>query len=98
MIFEYCALAVLGFTIFGLLLILREERELNAKMHLELMNRIQAPDTAVWKSLTNDLEKSVPEPSVGLEPALSSEAEEGEMHLVGKVVQGDFDKGKKNES
>lgn len=66
----------------------------------ELLNRIQAPETTVWKSLASEMptDKGMPDPPDTLSPALSSEAEEGEMHLVGKVVQGDFGKGKDNES
>lgn len=95
---EYVALAILTVIILAQIITIRTERIENARMQLELMNRIQAPDTAVWKSLTSDIQKGVPEPPVDLSPAVTSEAEEGEMHLVGKVVQGDFDKGKKNES
>ena len=67
----------------------RREREL-------LLNRIQIPDPAAWQSLGSSIfDKDKPPADVDLSSA-PSEAEDGEMFLVGKVMSGDFQKDKKD--
>lgn len=71
---------------------MEQERMRWEKERETLLNRIQDPDAAVWHSIVqpnaDELKDHKP---VGLE-AVDSQAEEGEMFLVGKVVPGDFNK------
>ena len=72
----------------------RDLQRTQAKERDRLLNRIQDPETAVWQSISD----GTPDEDKPMGPVELTQAEDGEMHLVGQVLQGDFKKPKDDES